>query len=97
MTRSKCHVCGAVFNVQKHEMRYFGSRDIKSAQYEYPVTYADWQAHIMLTCPIHRLPRMPESCLDDLDRLIAIEQRAKMIDAQIESKYLELDSEDVIE
>lgn len=97
MTRSKCHVCGATFNVQKHEMRYLGHGDIKSAQYERPVSYPDWQAHIMLTCPIHRLPRMPDSCLIDLERFIAMEKRAAMIDEQIEARYLESDSEDIIE
>lgn len=90
-------MCGAMFNVQKHEMRYLGHGDIKSAQYEHPVSYPDWQAHIMLTCPIHRLPRMPDSCLEDLDRIISAEKRSAMIDEQIEVRYQSLNIEDVIE
>lgn len=96
MTRSKCHVCGATFNVQRHEMRYLGTGDIKNAQYEFPVSYLDWQAHIMLTCPVHRLPRMPDSCLIDLERLIAAEKRRSLIDQHIESQYQDSES-DVVE
>lgn len=96
MTRSKCHVCGAAFNVHKHEMRYLGHGDIKNAQYDNPISYPDWQAHILLTCPIHRLPRMPDSCLIDLEKFIAIEKRNAMIDVQVEARYLESDS-DIIE
>jgi hypothetical protein len=46
---------------------------------------------------MHRLPRMPDGCLIDLERFIAMEKRAAMIDEQIEARYLESDSEDVIE
>jgi len=46
---------------------------------------------------MHRLPRMPDSCLIDLERFIAMEKRDAMIDEQIEARYLESDSEDIIE
>jgi hypothetical protein len=75
MTRSQCHICGATFTVKKHEMRYFGNKDIKRAQYQNPVSYPDWQAHLMLTCPLHRLPRMPDSCYEDMDKFIALENK----------------------
>lgn len=91
MTRSRCHVCSATFDVQKHEMRYLGRGDVKNAQYQSPVSYSDWQAHIMLTCPIHRISRMPESCLMDLERIIANNKRSEMIETQIEAAYLESD------
>lgn len=95
MTRSKCHICGVLFNLQKHEMKYFGKRDIKKTQYQSPVTYPDWQAHIMLTCPAHRLRFMPDSCLEDLDNYIAIERQKRLEDDYIEAAYLA--SDDVVE
>jgi len=95
MTRSKCHVCGVVFNLHNHEMKYFGKRDIKKAQYVSPVTYPDWQAHIMLTCPAHRIRFMPESCMEDLDKYISLEQKNQLEDDYIEEMYLA--SDDVVE
>ena len=87
MTRSRCHICFSTFNVQRYEMKYLGNTDPRNAKYQAPVTYVDWQAHVMLTCPVCRLQRMPATCVVDLERIIALEY----------SKKDPLDSEDVIE
>jgi hypothetical protein len=59
-------------------MRMRTGKDPHRCNYRDPRSYADWEAHLIMTCPDCRLKNMPDSCLDDLDRLIVLEgQRAE--------------------
>lgn len=72
--RSRCHKCSGLFDLSLSDMRVRTQKDPKTCNYREPRSYADWEAHVVMTCPGCRIRNMPDSCLADLDRLIAQEQ-----------------------